>query len=252
MLTLIQGIGIVAISIAGAISGQFLLHRHLPLHVRKQQNDVAGFIYAVVGVAYAALLAFMFIIVWQEFDNTRTTVEHEANEVAAIYQIAGQIGRSQGQQVQDLSRSYAEIVVNQEWPLMANGRESQQAWDTLAQLGKTIEQIQPQDAREQALYGQLLDRLHDLSDNRRVRLLDAREAVGWGFWILMIFLGIITIGFTYLFGLENTVGHAVMIAAITATIVSILFLINAIDLPFRGDIRVGPDAFRLMLEQLDK
>ncbi len=51
MLTLIQGIGVIAISIAGAVAGQLLLHRQIPLHVRKQQNDVAGFIYAVVGVA---------------------------------------------------------------------------------------------------------------------------------------------------------------------------------------------------------
>ncbi len=192
----------------------------------------------------------MFIIVWQQFDNTKQTVEHEANEVAAIYQIGSQLPASEGQPIQNLSRSYAEIVVNEEWPLMAKGEESQRAWDTLGQLGRAIEQIQPQNGREQGLFDQLLARFHDLSDSRRIRLLDARDALGWGFWALMIFLGIIAVGFTYLFGLENTVGHAVMIAALTATIVSILFLINAIDVPFRGDIHVGPDAFRQVLEQL--
>jgi hypothetical protein len=35
------------------------------LALRKEHNDVADFIYSFFGVAYAVLLAFVIIVVWQ-------------------------------------------------------------------------------------------------------------------------------------------------------------------------------------------
>jgi hypothetical protein len=41
---------------------------------RQGHNDVAGFIYAVVGVIYAVLLALMVIAVWEDYEKARDTV----------------------------------------------------------------------------------------------------------------------------------------------------------------------------------
>jgi hypothetical protein len=39
-----------------AVGGLILVQRSVPIAMRRQQNDVAGFIYAVLGVVYAVLL----------------------------------------------------------------------------------------------------------------------------------------------------------------------------------------------------
>lgn len=39
----------------------------VPWQVRQQHNDVAGFIYAVLGVVYAVLLGFVTLVVWEDF-----------------------------------------------------------------------------------------------------------------------------------------------------------------------------------------
>ena len=44
-----------------------------------RHNDVAGFIYAALGVIYAVLLALVVIAVWGEYDAASVTVEQEAN-----------------------------------------------------------------------------------------------------------------------------------------------------------------------------
>src|SRR3954464_8152018 len=41
-----------------------LLHRTLDFRRLEQHNDVAGFIYAVIGVIYGVLIAFVVIVVW--------------------------------------------------------------------------------------------------------------------------------------------------------------------------------------------
>jgi hypothetical protein len=59
-----------------------------PSALRQEHNDVAGFIYAVVGVAYAVLLAFVVVVVWEEYERAKDTVETEANELAGVYFLA--------------------------------------------------------------------------------------------------------------------------------------------------------------------
>jgi hypothetical protein len=61
--------------------------------------------------------------------------------------------------------------------------------------------------------------------------------------------GVITIAFTYLFGLESTVVHTLMVAALAVVLSLSLFSIAALDHPFRGDVRIHPDALEQDLER---
>jgi hypothetical protein len=45
------------------VAGLILVRRLTSLSIGQEQNDVAGFIYAVVSIAYAVLLAFLVIAV---------------------------------------------------------------------------------------------------------------------------------------------------------------------------------------------
>jgi hypothetical protein len=60
----------------------------VPPERREEQNNVAGFIYAVLGLAYAVLLAFVVIAVWQDYNTAQTNVESEAHELSGVYFLA--------------------------------------------------------------------------------------------------------------------------------------------------------------------
>ncbi|MGA9443332.1 MAG: hypothetical protein WBV18_07930, partial [Methyloceanibacter sp.] len=53
-----------------------------PLDFRRRvvalNQEVAGFKHAVVGVAYAVLLAFVVVSVWEDFDKTHQDIHAEA------------------------------------------------------------------------------------------------------------------------------------------------------------------------------
>ena len=55
-----------------AVAGLVLVQHLVPPERREGQNNVAGFIYAVLGVAYAVLLAFVVIAVWQDYKAAQT------------------------------------------------------------------------------------------------------------------------------------------------------------------------------------
>ena len=219
----------------------------VPPALREEHNDVAGFIYAVLGVAYAVLLAFVVIAVWQNYETAKTNVDTEANELAGVYFLASQLPKPQRTHVQDLARRYARVVVEEEWSMMEQGQTSPRADSLLRQLRSKLLEFDPSTEREQVLYEGGLTQLHDALDARRSRLLEVREGIPNLLWVVLVVGGVITVSFTYLFGLKSNLAHALMVAALTLLICAILFTIGEFDYPFSGVVEIRPDAFREML-----
>src|SRR5215204_1024571 len=121
-----------------AVVGLVLVQHLVPPDRREEHYDVAGFIYAVLGVAYAVLLAFVVIAVWQDYNTAQTNVESEANELAGVYFLASQLPESEGRQVQELAQSYARVVVEEEWTLMEDGQFSPQACALVDEIRQRI------------------------------------------------------------------------------------------------------------------
>jgi Protein of unknown function (DUF4239) len=230
-----------------SVGGLLLVQRLVPVEVRQRQNDVAGFIYAVLGVAYAVLLALMVIAVWEQWEGAKATVDDEASQLAEIYWIAHQLPQPEGRHIQELAHSYAEVVVDEEWPLMAQGEFSPKAWATIDEIRDSIQSLHASNDDQLLLDQQALERVHGLADARRDRLLAAEEGLPAIMWVVMVGGGFIVVGFTYLFGMENNLTHILMVAALAMIISSVLFTVASLNYPFRGDVHIGPDAFEQIL-----
>ena len=68
---------------------------------------------------------------------------------------------------------------------------------------------------------------------------------------MLIFGAIAAVAFTYLFGLQNTWAHRLMVVTLAAVIGLVLFTIGALGHPFEGGARIGPGFFELVLERID-
>lgn len=248
------GLLIVALAILMAVGGLVLVQRLYSTDQRKQHNDVAGFIYAVLGVAYAVLLGLMLIAVWEKWNAAEALTTDEANELAGIFWFAHALPQPEGRHIQQLVRSYDQVVVEEEWPLMEQGEASPKAWATLDDLRATILGLDPPTGAQQVRYDQMryeeiLEQLHDLGNARRERLLAAEQGLPPILWVVLILGGVITVGFTYLFGLNNTLVHLLMVAALALIISMSLFTVAALDYPFKGDIHIHPTAYENDLER---
>jgi hypothetical protein len=229
-----------------------VVQRLVPPARRQEYNDVAGFIYAVLGVAYAVLLGLMVVAVWQDWQAAEDTATEEANELAAVFWLAHSLPESQARDVQELARSYARVVIQEEWPLMRQGKASPKAWDLLDELRGSLVELHPTTDAQVVLYDNELQRIHELGDARRTRLLKANEGLPAIMWVVLLLGGAIVVSFTYLFGLRSTTVHTLMVAALALSIGLVLFTIGALDYPFRGDVRIGPDAFQFVLERFEQ
>jgi hypothetical protein len=242
-----------------ALAGLEVVQRLVPATSRQRHNDVAGFIYAALGVIYAVLIALVVIAVWEEYEAASVTVEQEANAAAEIFWLADRLPEPRGTHIQDLVRSYAEEVVHREWPLMEQGeaplmtqqRGTPAGWTLIDDIRATIQEVQPQTPADEQLYAEGLDQVQRLADARRMRLVAAEEGVPAVLWSVLIFGGVATVNFTYLFGLQNTWAHRLMVLTLAAVIGLVLFTIGAMEHPFSGGARIGTEAFDLILERFE-
>ncbi len=257
--TVVYGVLVVGGVCLLALVGFELVHRLVPAVSRQRSNDVAGFIYAALGVIYAVLLALVVIAVWEEYRAASETVEQEANATGDIFWLADRLPEPRGTHLQELVRSYAEEVVHKEWPLMEQGKTpsmtqeegSPTGWTIIDDIRQEIQGFEARTKSEEQLYAEGLDQVDTLSDARRMRLVAAEEGVPGVLWTVLVFGGMAAVGFTYLFGLESTWAHRLMVATLAAVIGLVLFTVGAMEHPFSGGARIGTGAFDLILERFE-
>jgi hypothetical protein len=257
--TIVYGVLVVGGVCLAALAGFELVHRLVPAQSRQRHNDVAGFIYAALGVIYAVLLALVVIAVWQQFQAADETVEQEANATAEIAWLAHRLPEPRGSHIQELCRSYAEEVVNKEWPLMERGevpsmtqtRGTPTGWTIIDDIRANLQDFDPHTKADEQLYAKGLDQVEELNDARRLRLVAAEEGVPGVLWSVLIFGAIVAVGFTYLFGMESTWAHRLMVLTLAAVIGLVLFTVGALEHPFSGGAHIGTGAFELILERFD-
>src|SRR5918992_34998 len=152
------GLLLLCISMLLAAGELILVQRLVPIDVRRQHNDVAGFIYAVLGVVYAVLLGLVVVAAWEQWHAAAGRADQEAGELAEIFWVADRLPESEGHHIQELVRSYARVVVEEEWPLMRQGKSSQKAWALLDEIRSEVQDFQPSTPAQTVLYEQGLER----------------------------------------------------------------------------------------------
>lgn len=71
------------------------------------------------------------------------------------------------------------------------------------------------------------------------------------FWPLLVAGGILLVGFSYVFRMENLRIQAVMTATLAVFIAGILLLIISLNQPFTGQVQVDREPFRHALQQFN-
>ena len=250
-MTIVVGVLVVIVSVFLALTGLVLVDRLVPETRRRSSNVGGGLIFRPISGVFGILIGFTAFLVWQQYTTAHVTTQREASELAAIYWHAEELPESERQQVQDLARSYARVVIEEEWPLMGQGQESSKAWDTIDKLRRTIDGFEPSTSSEETLHDRQVTLVDEVLNDRRLRLLQSREGLPPILWIVLLSGTVLLVGYTYFFGLEDFRAHLMMVGMLTALIVGVLFTIKSLEYPFSGDIRVEPSALELVLNRFN-
>src|ERR1700722_14377333 len=71
-----------------SILGLYAARRLVPVENLKQNHEVAGFTFGVIGAFYGLLLAFVIVAAWQRLDRADEMVQSEAMTLASLYRLS--------------------------------------------------------------------------------------------------------------------------------------------------------------------
>ncbi|MFA5115532.1 MAG: DUF4239 domain-containing protein [Candidatus Omnitrophota bacterium] len=245
--TPLLGMSMIGAILALVIAGLLLVRRLIPQHRLKLHHDVAGPIFGTVGVIYAVLLAFVFVVVWEDFERADMNVEKEANCLLDIYRDAEAFPPDLKEKVRSLAKEYASVASTDEWESIAMGKTSPNLTAVLDKFWTLYAGYSPRLENEKIFYAESLRNLNALGELRSTRLVDSKTGVHPLLWFVLVSGGVITIAFCFFFGAENLNSQIVMTALLTLLISLIIFTILLFDFPFTGGVRISAKAFQELL-----
>ena len=245
---MLTNILIVIAGVAGAVAFLFTVTHASPAHARKESNDFTGAVVAVIGTTYAVLLAFMLSGVWTMFQQAEVNAEQEANDLVNVFRLSSQLPDPAAIQLQNLSRDYAHMAIDKEFPSLSGQVLPPQGASLIAEMWATAGKIKATNPNEQIVLGQLLSTLGSMTQHRRIRIMQSREMLPPILWTVLIAGGVITVAAACFFGVPNFRFHLLQVIVLSFLISLVLVAIADIDRPYQGDVKVSPTGFQFALE----
>jgi hypothetical protein len=241
-----------AISVGTAVGGVLLVRWLVDVKKFKEHHDIASPIFSTIGVIYAVMLAFVLVIVWQDFDRAQNNTVQEANYFAQIYRDSTGLPEPFRGRFLEANANYLSAVIKYEWPQMQRGEKSVEAAAAAEKVWEITAGFEPKTEAEKIFFSETLQKMNQAVEMRRQRLQDSASGLHPSLWFVLLLGGIITVVFTFFFGSENLYAQLMMTTMLAVLIVLILFTILLMDFPYSGDLSITVTPFQQVLEQFWK
>ncbi len=247
---LIGGLIVTAVAVAVAIAAGLAVQRFVPVEDRQENNDVAGIAFAIIGVLYAILMTFVIVSVWEAGDGAQSSSRAEARAVVDLNHYADTLPAAEGAAMRELTGEYTRIVVQQEWPAMAEGRPVGRAGSAVvSRLWKTVDAPLPggDDAAVNRQSEARAD-LRALTVNRDARLAAAGGGLPKVMWLALIVADLLTLANALMFGVKGSGEYLTIIAMLSAMSALMLFAVYELEFPFQRGESVTVDVFTTVVD----
>jgi len=253
-MSLFWAIVIVVVANVVAVGAMLLVRRRAPEGSRFKDGDRASGVFGVLAGGFAIFAGFIIFLAFTSYDQSRTGGETEALTVLQQWETAQLLPPAVRDRLSGGLVCYGRTVVEQEWPLMEEGRggDTFNPWTIV--LFRTVRLAHPVKATEQSAFDKWLDQTSDREAGRRDRLHGAEGIIPSSIWLVLFLIALVVFVFMLFFADsgEGAGAQAVLMGSATTVIVLTLLAINALDNPYGGAVgRLKPVAMERTLRLLN-
>lgn len=215
------------------------------INLNDSTNGTVGAYLSIVGVPVGVVLSFIVATTWASFSDAQAKENAEATKLLLLYQLLDTMPGARG--VQEDIREYTAFVVSTEFPLMEKGIQSTEGLQMITNIGNSIYHLQPETPRETELYDQAITMFQDVMSLRISRMGYAVYGLAPELWWVLILGVIIVIVMSYFMYCSSLTLQAILTGMTVAVLVGLLFLIVALNYPYRGDFGLDSLPFEIAL-----
>jgi lipid-A-disaccharide synthase-like uncharacterized protein len=215
---------------------------HPWIHTDERANDMVGFALSSFSVLYGLLVGLLAVAAYQNFSSVSDIVTKEASSVGALFRDLRSYPQPRRGRLRDELRDYTRNVIDKSWPEQQRGMVPKEESHLMAKFIDDLLSFEPSNKSEEILHGEALHRLNSVIELQRSRLANVTTGIPTVFWWVVVIGAVIFVVLLAMLGMEIHV-HLILGAAVSLFLGLVIFLIAAMDNPFRGQVSVGPDAF---------
>jgi Protein of unknown function (DUF4239) len=245
MLNTVDDVLLIILIVTFSMLFMVAINHFWPVARRSAHNEIIGWQLSILGTTYAVIIGFMLYTVWTNFGVAGVNANAEANSLLNVYHLADGLPDPQRSQLKNAARSYADAVVQQDWPAMAQSTgaslKSKEAAVTMWQILMSVKAASPNQilAEDHAI-----SELSDLVSDRKVRETESGTTLPTVLWFVLIVGGVLTIMSSCALGSTNLWLHGLQVFAFSLLIALVLTAIADIDRPFQGSVHISDSGFR--------
>jgi hypothetical protein len=202
-------------------------------------------------VLYGLLVGLLAVAAYQNFSSVSDIVTKEASSLGALFRNLRSYPQPSKGRLGDELRDYTRNVIDKSWPEQQRGIVPKEESHLMAKFIDDLLSFEPSNKSEEILHGEALHRLNSVIELQRSRLANVTSGIPTVFWWVVVIGAVIFVVLLAMLGMEIHV-HLILGAAVSLFLGLVIFLIAAMDNPFRGEVSVGPDAFEAIYASLMK
>ncbi|MBV8673432.1 MAG: DUF4239 domain-containing protein [Acidobacteriaceae bacterium] len=245
MLTTWQDVVIVILIVSCALLFKLVIDRMWTREHRRTHNDLIGWQLSILGTTYAVIVGFMLYAVWNNFGLAEVNADTEANALVNVYRLADGLPAEQRDELKGAARAYADVVLEKDWPAMAQGYTGRLASHEVDQkMWRILMTVKGASGTELTAEDHALYELSTMAEHRRLRQLQSVSRLPGVLWFVLVSGGALSIMSSCMFGSESSWLHGLQVFAFSLLVALALVAIADIDRPYQGSVHVADTPFR--------
>ena len=219
------------------------------LRGRSSMNDMVGYILSCFCAFFGLLLGLLTLAVYQNYCEVEKNVGREAIALTALYQDVKSYPEPLGQNLNWLLRDYTRYVIKYAWPLQRQGIIPDGGRVRVNAFHEKLISFDPTTKGEEILHAEALRQFNVFFEARRMRLHSVTTGIPQVLWYVVLVGALINIAIVWMFDMK-IVAHLLLGGLLVFFLGSMIFLIAAMDNPFRGEVSVSSEAFDLVYKTM--
>ena len=250
----VVGAAILILLCGFALSGLAIFSRYiLPrLKLGPEESAFTGAMMQAIMVFYGLAVALIAVSVWQTYTDAAATTSREATAVGVLYRHMGGYPEPVRSELQHELREYLEYVIKEAWPQQHRGEVPRGGVEKVNDVEAKLVSFEPGTEGQKLLHGETLRAYSQLIEARRLRLDAVLTGLPGALWVVIVIGALVSLSSTFFFQVEDTIVQKIQVVLLAIFIGMIIFIIFALDRPFRGDLGLQPGPYQLIYDQLMK
>jgi Protein of unknown function (DUF4239) len=250
----LAGPGLIVLLVGVSLFGLFAVRsRVLPrMRVTSEDSHFVGPLVHTIMVFYGLVLALIAVHVFETYAESSKVVSSEASAIAMVYRDASTYPEPARSDLQNALREYVEYVIHEAWPLQRAGRVPAGGVEKVNRFQAHLAAFEPATEGQKIIHAETWRAYNRMIEVRRTRLHEVTAGLPGVMWMVVLLGAAISLSASFFFHVEDVKLHVTLVMLLATFIACVIFVVLAMDRPFRGDLGISAEAYELIYDQLMK